>query len=210
MSDWLTASLVAAVLLFWAVGAYNRLMRLRSQALQAFGALAVQLRRHIALAQSCATAVKAASNARAAAGAAVGAATEAATGTAADFAASADALPIDPAVSASAGLEAAAAQYLASLTAAKVKPLDPATIAALAAARGVLVMAWQRLANEPHDLAGAPLPESMRVEWEHAVQQGTSATEEFNAAVERYNEAVSQFPAQLLAWLFGFRAARPL
>jgi LemA protein len=183
MSDSLIALVVAALLLFWAVGAYNRLVRLRSQALQAFGALAVQLRRHIALAQSCASAAAAH------------------TGNTPGHEAPG---------SAPAGLEAAATQYLASVTAAKAKPLEPDAIAALASARGILAMAWQRMANEPHDLAGAPLPESLRAEWEQIVLQVASAADEFNQTVVRYNEAVGQFPALLLAWLFGFRAARPL
>ena len=41
--------IVLAVLLFWAVGAYNRLMRLRSSAIQAFGALDAELVRRTAL-----------------------------------------------------------------------------------------------------------------------------------------------------------------
>ncbi|HSV50732.1 MAG TPA: LemA family protein [Burkholderiaceae bacterium] len=177
MSDSLIMLLMVALLVFWTVGAYNRLVRLRSQALQAFGALAVQLRRHIALAQSSAAAATKATQA---------------PGTA------------------PAGLEAAATQCLASLNAAKAKPLDPESIAALAAARGILVMAWQRLASAPHDLGGAPLPESLRAEWDHLVLQVMGAVEEFNQSVQRYNAAVGQFPALLLAWLFGFRAARPL
>lgn len=180
MSDSLILMVFAAVLVFWTVGAYNRLVRLRSQALQAFGALAVQLRRHIALATQAAGVSPDVSNVSEAPG------------------------------TATAGLEAAASQCLASLNAAKAKPLDPAAIAALAAARGVLAMAWQRLASAPHDLGGAPLPESLHAEWEQVLQQVTSAAGEFNQSVRRYNAAVGQFPALLLAWLFGFRAARPL
>ena len=36
------------------------------------------------------------------------------------------------------------------------------------------------------------------------------ATETFNEAVARYNEAIGQFPAILLAWLFGFQPGRGL
>lgn len=42
-----------AVVLFWAVGAYNRLVRLRSAVIQAFGALDVQLVRMLALLSEC-------------------------------------------------------------------------------------------------------------------------------------------------------------
>lgn len=36
------------------------------------------------------------------------------------------------------------------------------------------------------------------------------ATEHFNQAVGRYNDAIAQFPAVLLAWLFGFQPGRGL
>jgi LemA protein len=32
----------------------------------------------------------------------------------------------------------------------------------------------------------------------------------FNSAVAEYNEAIAQFPAVILAWLFGFHPARGL
>lgn len=191
MSDSLIVLVLVAVLLFWTVGAYNRLVRLRSQALQAFGALAVHLRRVISLAQSSARA-----------------ATQ--RGLPPVDVDTPGAAPGDAAGTAAAGLNASATQCLASLQAAQARPLDAEAIAALAAARGVLAQAWKRLAEEPDDLAGAPLPESLRGEWEQMGQQVASAADEFNQAVQRYNEAVSQFPAQVLAWVFGFRAARPL
>ncbi|WP_442975247.1 hypothetical protein, partial [Salmonella enterica] len=37
-----------------------------------------------------------------------------------------------------------------------------------------------------------------------------SNTDQFNTAVTDYNDAVGQFPAVLLAWLFGFRPASGL
>ena len=46
LTGWL---IVLAVLVFWAVGAYNRLVRLRSAAIQAFGALDAELLRRTAL-----------------------------------------------------------------------------------------------------------------------------------------------------------------
>jgi LemA protein len=189
MSDSLIVIALVAVLLFWTVGAYNRLVRLRSQALQAFGALAVHLRRVISLAQSSASAATRRERPAADAGGAE---------------------PLDAMGTAAAGLDASATQCLASLQAAKARPLDAEAIAALAAARGVLAQAWKRLSEEPEDLAGAPLPESLGSEWEQIGQQVAGAADEFNQAVQRYNEAVGQFPALVLAWVFGFRVARPL
>ena len=44
---------VAAVLLFWAMGAYNRLMRLRAEANAAFAALEGELAKQVALVREC-------------------------------------------------------------------------------------------------------------------------------------------------------------
>lgn len=52
MSSFITVGLVLAIVLFWAVGAYNRLVRLRSSAIAAFGALDQQFQRQLALLQS--------------------------------------------------------------------------------------------------------------------------------------------------------------
>lgn len=179
MSDSILLIVLGAVLIFWAVGAYNRLVRLRSQSLQAFGALDAQLRRHLGLAQTAAQAAFVQGKAQEAA-------------------------------SPAAGLDAAASQCLASLAAARAKPLDADAMAALAAARGVLDMAWRRFTHERDGLAEAALPERLQHEWEHVVLQVLAAAQEFNQSVQQYNDAVQQFPALLLAWLFGFRAARPL
>ena len=52
MSNSILAWLLVAILVFWAVGAYNRLVRLRSQGLVAFGALEGIFRQYLALASS--------------------------------------------------------------------------------------------------------------------------------------------------------------
>ena len=40
--------------------------------------------------------------------------------------------------------------------------------------------------------------------------QNEQAIRVFNEAVRQYNAAIAQFPANLLAWVFGFKAARVL
>ncbi len=45
--------IVAALVLFWAVGAYNRLMRLRADSNTAFTALETELAKHVALVREC-------------------------------------------------------------------------------------------------------------------------------------------------------------
>jgi LemA protein len=180
--------IAAAVLLFWAVGAYNRLIRLRAAALLAFAGVEAPLRAQAELVQSCLP-------------------PSATTATAQDD----DDDLLDDMASLWSGLGAAASQFAASLAAARTRPLDGNAVAALSAAIGVLHMAWQRMQqDDAHDLAGAALPESLQTQWQQIDTQHRAAAALFNDAVGRYNHAIAQFPALLLAWLFGFRPARAL
>jgi LemA protein len=174
--------IVAAVLLFWSVGAYNRLVRLRSEAKSAFAVLEQELARQVQLVQACLP--------------------ESETQPASLF---------DGESTFWGSLQGAASQFAASLAAARSRPLDPEGIAALHAARDVLAMAWERAErDDAHDLAGSRLPETVSTTRAHLVAQAGAAAEQFNLAVSRYNHGISQFPAVLLAWLFGFKAARGL
>jgi len=182
MSSSLVFWTVVAVTLCWMVGAYNRLVRLRSDAKSAFAALDTELARQVALVHAC--------------------------------------IPEDEAQPVTqfdggsafwAGLQGAAAQLAASLASARVRPLDAERIAALGAAQEVLGMAWERAErDDAHDLAGPRLPENVSGERLHLVLTTRAATETFNDAVGRYNAAILQFPAVLLAWLFGFQPGRGL
>jgi LemA protein len=173
---------VAAVALFWGVGAYNRLVRLRSEVNTAFAALEAELSRLVALVQSCLEPQ--------------------------------DAHPASQFDGGSAfwgGLQGAATQFAASLQAARARPLDVERIAALGAAQEVLHMAWDRAErDDAHDLAGPRLPEHVSAERAQLVRMVHAATTRFSEAVTRYNEAIGQFPAMLLAWLFGFQPGRGL
>lgn len=167
------------VLLFWSVGAYNRLVRLRSDAKTAFAAMDAELARQVELVQAC--------------------------------------LPVDDGQPASTfgnegsfwgGLEGAATQFAASLAVARQRPLDPEGIAALSAAQDVLAMAWERVErDDAHDLAGSRLPDTVTARRANLAGQVRAAGALFNQAVSRYNHGIAQFPAVLLAWLFGFKPA---
>jgi LemA protein len=174
---------IAAVLLFWAVGAYNRLMRLRSEANGAFANVDAELARQVELVRQQLPPPE----------------------------------PTQPAplgdepTSFWAGLHAAASQLAATLASAKTKPLNPDNIAALSAAQDVLATAWERAErDDAHDLAGPRLPETVLLRRRQTLLQAHAAAENFNSAVTRYNEAIAQFPAVVLAWIFGFRPARAL
>src|SRR5687767_11413415 len=104
---------VAAVALFWVVGAYNRLMRLRAEANSAFATLETELSRHVELVRNQLPGPEPTQPAS-----------------------------LDNDGSFWAGLHAAATQFAASLAVARTRPLEPAGIAALSAAQDVLTMAW--------------------------------------------------------------------
>jgi LemA protein len=168
---------VCALLLFWAVGAYNRLVRLRSAVVQAFGGLDAHLVRLMAMLAEC-------DAAHASAQGAVAGARKA--------------------------LQAAATQFGASLAVARARPLQPDTAAALAAGRDVLDAAWQSLLRTREDEDGPAAVAPWRQQWEEHQAQSRLALQQFNDAVAQYNAAIAQFPPRLLAWLFGFKPARPL
>lgn len=178
----------AAVLLFWAVGAYNRLIRLRAAALQAFAALDVRLREQGELVQSCLPA----------------------SSTTTTAAAHEDE-PLDDMAGMWRSLSGAALQFTATLAAARARPLDEEAICALQAAQGVLHTAWQRLQqDDAHDLAGAALPETLQARWQQLGVNLQADTALFNQQVQAYNEAIGQFPALVLARLFALKPARAL
>lgn len=163
-----------ATLLFWSVGAYNRLVRLRSQASRAFAAVALQLQRYAEIIAANPTAPTAAGSL------------------------------------AWAGLHGALQQFTASLSVARGKPLQAAAIQALGAADEVLQTAWQRVCTDAMDQDGSPLPPALLAQWQDAGLQVQHARNAFGHAVHTYNAAITQFPARLLAWLFGFRIAKAL
>lgn len=192
MSMSLVFWIAAAVLLFWSVGAYNRLIRLRAVALQAFAELDTRLRERADVVRDCLPA---------AASPHLGLTIEVAD----------DEGLQDDMTSLWRGLAGAAAQFNASLAAARARPLAPEAMAALHTAQGVLHMAWQRLQeDDAHDLAGAALPETLQILWHQSGGHVQTAAQAFKLAVQTYNDALAQFPALLLAWLFGLRPARAL
>lgn len=174
MSGEVIAAAAAALLLFWSVGAYNRLVRLRSQALQAFGALTVQLRRRQALGEVVPMT-------------------------------SGDSLQADgAAVPAPSALNAAAQQFGASVSNAQAHPLDARALRSLGAANAVLLMAWDRHFGDASDIDSTA---SLIAQWNAVAAQLTHANDEFDQAASRYNAAVRQFPAQIVAAVFGLRLA---
>ncbi|MEJ7928871.1 LemA family protein [Ramlibacter sp. AN1015] len=173
-----------AVLLFWSVGAYNRLVRLRADVNAAFAQVDAQLQQEVQLVESL---------------------------LASDRQPPDSLFPGQGQPSFWGGLHGAALQLAATLAQVRARPLDAQRVDALAAANGVLRMAWERVEREDaHDLAGPRLPHSLATTRDQLVTQASAAVEQFNQAVARYNAAVAQFPAALLAWIFGFKPGHAL
>ena len=189
----------AALLLFWFVGAYNRLMRLRTAALQAYATLDAALVRQLDFVQSRIQPEPVPTDG---------------TGS------------VDATTASS--LRATTAQLSTLLAATRLHPLDPASIAALATALHVMLAAWERLHPYAVLSFGAdgtlsrPVPVGLKsdeplppdaeipVPWPEPSPAAEIARQHFNMAVAAYNAAIAQFPAMLVAWVMQLRHAAPL
>ncbi len=173
-------------MLFWALGAYNRLTRLRSTVVQAFGAVDAHLVRLMALLGEF----------------------DAVQGRNHSSHHPEQSVLLEPAKMAA--LRGAATQMGASLAVARSQPLQRDTLAALTAARSVLDATWRTVVTE----ADGPGVQEMLAPWcqrweEHRVQIDL-AVQVINNAAQQHDAAIHQFPARVLAWIFGFKAAKGL
>ena len=182
MQVWLAWTALAA-LVFWWVGAYNRLVRLRAHALAAFATLDSHFAHYIVLVDD---------HLKSASGLALAEAVAAPRGA-------------GPAT-AWAALRGASTQFAASLQIARRQALDAGAMAALQTAHATLHMSWSRVEHEARENRQLHPPAGLQ-HWGANVQLSSHAIAEFNRAVLSYNAAVTQFPALLLARVFGFRAA---
>lgn len=212
--------MVFAIVSFWALGAYNRLMRLRSAVAQAFGSLDAHLVRLVALMGEfdAAHAVQRANL-------------------------------VDGPNLEMAALQRTTTQLSACLAVVRARPFSVEAVAALAAARAELYAAWHGAVRKVHetqrfdspdapDPLGAcdepnelhafheseayeanessgpqpelPAPSLWDLRWDEQSLQNDHAARVFTDAVTQYNAAIAQFPANVLARVFGFKAARGL
>ncbi|MET3495471.1 lema family protein [Variovorax boronicumulans] len=204
----LASWIAIAVLLFWFVGAYNRLVRLRAAVLQAYATLDAALSRQLDFVQASITA-----------------------------ALQGESPPPQELSSSVAPLQAATTQLATLLGATRLHPLDPGGMAALGTALQVLITAWQRqhpdavtvfdadgTLSRPVPLTPAgtstggstgngmtTAPNAVEpIPWPEPSAAAEIARSQFNLAVAHYNDAIVQFPAQLVAWAVRLRPAAPL
>lgn len=188
--------MVFAIVVFWALGAYNRLMRFRSAVVQAFGGFDAHLVRLVALLGEF-SAAQATQRARL----------------------------LDGNDQTMAALHGATTQLSACLAVARARPMAVDAVAALAASRDVLHAAWQAATRDaqgeqndgPQAISAVAnsepairTPSVWDLRWDEHALQNEQAARVLSDAVAHYNAAIAQFPANLLAWVFGFKAARGL
>ncbi len=183
MSATVITLIIAAILVFWALGAYNRLVRLRAQVARRLQALALQWQAQV---QQISERLEQYAQ---------GQETESQWASLDD-----DAPRWRP-------LLLAARQFLACLGQLQTRPEQIAALddaSSVRAARDIFETAWLRLQTAQDDLAGANVPPDLSVLWAQHEPAVLEKLRDYNEAVQDYHQAIGQFPALLLAWLFGF------
>jgi LemA protein len=177
---------MVGLVVFWSVGAHNRLVRLRSQAIAAFVAVDHHFMQYVQLIRTNAYFTNDSGLA------------ELIT------------TPVDSLSQAWVGLDGAATQFEVSLKMVRAHPLDAAAVEALQTAYSTLRSSWDRVQNEPPDLAGHRLPDVLQQEWAHVSLLISPVSAHFNHLVVAYNAALTQFPANMLAYLLMLKPGRIL
>jgi LemA protein len=176
-----------ALAVFWCVGLYNRLMRMRARGLDALGSVEKHLKAYStciqphlagAGAHSGPSPVQGGNNLQ---------------------------LPL-----AWVQLQLAVESLESACKAARSTPLAMGPMETLTQSLDALETKWAALCNAPADLAGSAVPGDLMAEWDDATARVQSARGGYNQIVARYNEALSQFPARIIVGPMGFRPAGAL
>lgn len=178
-SGWL--GLLGAILVFWALGAYNRLMRLRAQVAQQFVPLEAVLMNYQELVHQAVTAAAAAPQLWA-------------TSMAPEL--SSDHLT---------RLQVAASLSVVAMARMQTHALEADSIKGMQDAASELQDAWAALIHP--DVYYISVPDALKQRWLELDLLVTPELHRFNAAIHDYNQAIAQYPAALLAKLFQFRPA---
>ncbi|MDO5626177.1 MAG: LemA family protein [Pseudomonadota bacterium] len=178
--------LLLALGLFWLVGAYNRLVRLRAAVGKAFAALDEQLLRQLVWVQASLPA-----SMRGGAGTSPGELQ-------------------DEVTAAWARLQAASDQFAVTLAQARARPLDAPGMASMVLAHEAMRTAWNGALADAMPPDAVPSAERLQARWMRLLHQAIPLRTAFNDAASAYNQAIAQFPTVLLARLVGFRPAGSL
>ena len=181
---WLAVA--GAIVFFWGVGAYNRLVRLRAAVRTSFAVLDEQLMRQLVLVQSSLPE-------------AYRGGVKTAPGELQDV------------VSAAwHRLQAAGDQFAAALAQARRTNMDVPSMASLVMAHEALRAAWAAALSEAVPVDAVPSADRLQERWMRLLHQAMPLRAAFNDAAAQYNQAIRAFPAWLLAKAFGFGAAGSL
>lgn len=191
LPDSLPLWIAGALLVFWFVGAYNRLVRLRTAALQAYAALDTALVRQLDFVQA-----RGQGEAPTPWDLSAGASLQAAAAQLATLLATMRPRPLDPA-----GMAALGTAMHVLLRA--WMHLHPDSVVSFEP-DGTL--------SRPAPLGDADEPpsEGAALAWPEPSAAAEIARSRFNQAVAQYNAAISQFPALVVAWIMQLRRAAPL
>ncbi len=193
LPDSLAGWIAGALLLFWFVGAYNRLMRLRTAALRSYATLDAALVRQLEFVQASAVRADDVAPAGAQAHASVRAA-------------------------AAQLITLLAATRLHSLHPERIAALGTALKVMLSAWQrlhpdSMVSFDADGTLSRPAPLNGveeSPPNGGNPIAWPEPSAATEIARSHFNLAVRHYNAAIGQFPAVLVAWIMRLRPAAPL
>jgi LemA protein len=176
--------LLLALAVFWSLGAYNRLVRLRSAVGQQFVSLESVLLQYQEVVQQ---AVTSASTSPQLWGNSYSAESDVDLWT---------------------RLQICAGLLTVAMARMQTHPLDPDSSQSLQDAGASLHQAWASLIHP--DAFYVNVPEALQQRWLGLDLLVQPEVQRFNACINEYNQAIGQYPAALLAKLFQFHPARPL
>jgi LemA protein len=176
--------LFVALGIFWSLGAYNRLVRLRAAIGQQFVFLESVLLQYQEVVQQ--------------------AVTSASTSPQLWGSAYSPELEVDPWTR----LQVAAGLLTVAMARMHTHALEPDCAQALQDAGAALQQAWASLIHP--DAYYVNVPEALQQRWLALDLLVQPEVQRFNSSIADYNHAIAQYPAALLAKLFQFRAAQPL
>lgn len=177
---------ILALMVFWTIGAYNRLVRLRARSVDALGSMEKHTRRYVPLVTEHL-------------------ALSSPSMTDANF----DQTPLDLPPLWNRLLEQLA-QLDVAQKAAKAGPFQPGALPGLRSQYNRVLDTWNELCCAPGDLAGSQVPDGLHLAWDSITEKVRSSTNGLNQILDMYNEAISQFPASLLAKTIRFQPVETL
>lgn len=171
----------AALLFFWAVGAHNRLVRLRAAVRNTFAALDEQLVRQLVWVQGCVP-EELRSGVQTLSGE-----------------------PQDDTRAAWARVLAASEQFAVALAQARNSAFETDVVASLVMAHEAMRTAWSQAMANAVSPDAVPSADRRQERWMRLLHQAVPLRTAFNDAAKAHNEAIAQFPASLAARAMRYR-----